>query len=250
MPVTHASFAVILRTRAYGESDRIVTFLTEDAGKLTGIAKGARNSRRRFANCLDPLTRVRAYYRVRPGAGLVFLESCDLLVPAGELCEPRRFAYASYLLELVDLLTEEAHAVPGTYGLLVAALDELRSGVATADFLRRFEVRLLTDAGYEPQFVVCGLCSTPLSEGAAVAFEPRRELFLCPTCRPSAGEALSLQGATLHALEAFKSESASRPGVVLRRDMAVEAVHLLSLLLAPHLRRPLRSVALIQALAP
>ncbi len=38
----HRSPAIVLRSRDYGESDRIVTFLTLDYGKLTGIAKGAR----------------------------------------------------------------------------------------------------------------------------------------------------------------------------------------------------------------
>src|SRR5713101_8239277 len=101
MGPSQASEAVILRTRAYGESDKIVTFLTADAGKLTGIAKGAKNSRRRFANCLDPFTRVRMHFRTRPAASLVFMESCDLLRPPGLLAEPNKFAYGSYLIELV-----------------------------------------------------------------------------------------------------------------------------------------------------
>src|SRR5690349_4685991 len=106
MSLSRASEAIILKSRLYAESDKIVTFLTLDGGKLTGIAKGAKNSRRRFANCLDPFTRVRVHYKVRPGPGLVFMESCDLLRPARELAEPVKFAYGSYLLELVDLLTE------------------------------------------------------------------------------------------------------------------------------------------------
>jgi recombinational DNA repair protein (RecF pathway) len=32
--------AVAVRTRAFGESDKVVTFLTRDLGKVAGIAKG------------------------------------------------------------------------------------------------------------------------------------------------------------------------------------------------------------------
>src|SRR6185436_11104867 len=117
MGPSQTSEAIILRTRPYGESDKIVTFLANDAGKLTGIAKGAKNSRRRFANCLDVFTRVRVHYRTRLGASLVFMESCDLLETAALLTEPTKFAYANYLLELVDLLTEEAHPLPGVFRL-------------------------------------------------------------------------------------------------------------------------------------
>ena len=119
-----------MRSRAYGESDKIVTFLTADAGKLTGIAKGAKNSRRRFANCLDPFTRVRVHFRTRAGASLVFMESCDLLQPPGELTDPTKFAYASYLTELVDQLTAEAQPVAELYGLLA------RGAIGTVDAQR------------------------------------------------------------------------------------------------------------------
>src|SRR5947207_14962423 len=104
MGVSQSSAAIILRSRAYGESDKIVTFLTEDAGKLTGIAKGAKNSRRRFANCLDPFTRVRVHFRIRPGASLVFMDSCDLLQAPTLMATPAKLAYGSYLIELVDQL--------------------------------------------------------------------------------------------------------------------------------------------------
>src|SRR5574340_1253579 len=119
MAAAQSSLAIILRSRAYGEADKIVTFLSADAGKLTGIAKGAKNSRRRFANCLDPLTQVQVHFRVRVGASLVFMESCDLIQPPLRLTDPVKFAYASYLVELIDQLTGEAHPVPELYNLLV-----------------------------------------------------------------------------------------------------------------------------------
>ena len=46
--------AVLLRSIAYRESDRIVTMLTESHGKVALIARGARKSVRRFAGSLEP----------------------------------------------------------------------------------------------------------------------------------------------------------------------------------------------------
>src|SRR5262245_59880701 len=71
--------ALVLRTRSYGESDRIVTFITEQHGKVTGIAKGAKNSRRRFAGTLEPFVRVRLVFRQRPASDLAFLLRCELI---------------------------------------------------------------------------------------------------------------------------------------------------------------------------
>ncbi|MGE3844535.1 MAG: DNA repair protein RecO, partial [Vicinamibacterales bacterium] len=58
MPL-HTAEAIVLRTYALGETDRIVVMLTSDRGKKRGISKAARRSRRRFGGALEPLTHVR-----------------------------------------------------------------------------------------------------------------------------------------------------------------------------------------------
>jgi DNA repair protein RecO (recombination protein O) len=238
--------AIILRARPYGESDKIVTFLAAGAGKLTGIAKGAKNSRRRFANCLDVFTRVRVHYRTRAGATLAFMESCDLLEPAGILVEPNKFAYGNYLIELVDLLTEEAHPIPGVFQLLAAALIALRAGPATPALLRGFEMQLLCDAGYEPQMLACGRCQRPLSLDDAAVLDFHKYSVACNTCVTSA---TTISGATLHTVEALKHRTledlrTTRFGP----QTSAEAAQLISMLLAPHLHRPLKSLKLIATL--
>ena len=71
----------MLRARDYAESDRIVTLLTLHAGKLSGIAKGAKASRHRFERKLEPFSHVVLHYRRRPHGQLVFItraEAADL----------------------------------------------------------------------------------------------------------------------------------------------------------------------------
>lgn len=249
MVPSQAAQAIILRTRAYGESDKIVTFLTEDAGKLTGIAKGAKNSRRRFANCLDPFTRVRAYFRARPGASLVFLESCDLLEPPGPLVEPAKFAYGSYLVELVDQITAEAHPVRELYNLLAEGLGELRRGAATAALLRAFELQLLCHAGYEPRLRHCGRCHQPLDAAGSVYLDSTHANIVCAQCRDRGETLLAVGNETLMALHSLKGLplSAAR-GRRLPAGKAAEAAQVMGGLLAVHLPRPLRSIKVIAAL--
>ena len=239
-----------MRTRPYGESDKIVTFLSHDFGKLTGIAKGAKNSRRRFANCLDPLTRVRVHFRSRIGATLVFMDLCDLLVPARALAEPKKLAYGSYLLELVDQLTEEAHPVPEIYRLLVDGVEELGVGPATAAFLRVFELQLLGHAGYDPQLTQCASCQRSLDAAEAVYYDALQSSFLCETCRAGRPSLIEFRGATLQALTQMKTQSVHAARTHrFSPTVAHEAAQLLGYLMAPHLPRPLRSVKLIAALA-
>lgn len=242
--------AIILRTRAYGESDKIVTFLTDGAGKLTGIAKGAKNSRRRFANCLDPFTHVRVHFRTRLGASLVFMESCDLLRPAGALAEPNKLAYGSYLIELIDQLTEEAHPVPEVYGLLHEGLDELTRGAATSAFLRVFELRLLHHAGYDPQLTSCVVCRQSVLAAERAFLDAVHGSIVCADCCRPDQRLVPVGGQTLATLHSIK---ASTLGEARRHHfsaaIAADAATLLGHLLALHLPRPLRSVKLIAALA-
>jgi DNA repair protein RecO (recombination protein O) len=250
MGPSQSSAAIILRTRSYGESDKIVTFLTEDVGKLTGIAKGAKNSRRRFANCLDPFTRVRVHYRTRAGASLAFMESCDLVEPPGLLVDPSKFAYGSYLVELVDQLTAEAQPVRELYRLLEDGLRQLRLGAATAAFLRVFELHLLHHAGYDPQLDTCGRCQRTVLTADRVFLDPLKGLLLCSDCRSAAETIVPVTGTTLAALHGLKAtplvEARTRR---VSAAVAVEAANLMGHFLALHLPRPLRSVKLIAALS-
>jgi len=250
MGPSQTSEAIILRARPYGESDKIVTFLTNDAGKLTGIAKGARNSRRRFANCLDPFTGVRVHFRVRPGAGLVFMESCDLLRPAGPLVEPTKFAYGSYLIELVDQLSEEAHPIPDVYHLLQEGLDELQSGPVTSAFLRAFELRLLHHAGYEPHLTNCARCRQSVLSVPRVFLDALQGSILCEACRAQSQRPVPVGGRTLATLEMLKTATLGATRTHrFGAEVAAEAAAVLGHLLALHLPRPLRSVKLIAALS-
>jgi len=65
MRLSHVTPAIVLRTRPFGESDKIVSLLTENFGKMTGIAKGALRSRRRFVNSLEPFSLVNLRFQER-----------------------------------------------------------------------------------------------------------------------------------------------------------------------------------------
>ncbi len=249
MAETRSSLAVVLRWRPYGESDKIATLLTEDFGKLTGIAKGAKRSRRRFANSLEPLAGVRVYFRQRPQASLAFLESCELVRPVGNLIEPPKFAYANYLVELVDQLTGDEHPVRELYALLDEGLAELQSDLATDGFLRGFEVQLLTRAGYEPRLDVCSGCRTSLqTTDAMVYLALAHGTFWCAACRAQGGAVAAFSAGALPVIQALKQQSLAacrRQGL---STVAAEAAEITGRLLNLHLQRPLRSIKLIAQL--
>lgn len=247
--MSQVSLAIVLRWRAYSESDKIVTFLTQDFGKLTGIAKGAQRSRRRFPNCLEALARVRMQFRLRPNASLAFLESADLLHSPAELTDPTRFAYASYLAELVDQLTFEEHPVQEMYALLDNGLSELAQGPASPALLRGFELQLLARAGFEPLLDRCHVCRQSLAEEHDAYLHTAHGTMMCGTCRESNAPLEPYPGALLAQLSTLQTLPLADCRAHGLGSHAAEAAQLTGQLLALHIHRPLRSLKLIEQLS-
>ncbi len=151
--------AFVLRTRPYGESDRIVTLITEQHGKVTGIAKGAKNSRRRFGGTLEPFVRIRVVFRQRTTSELAFLLRCELLgVWRAFTRDLDRFAAGSYVLELTDRMVFGREPGGEVYRLVYEALALLDGGVPPEPLLRAFELHLLAATGYAPALDRCRGC--------------------------------------------------------------------------------------------
>src|SRR5689334_21807043 len=137
VPVEIASPAYVLRTRPYGELDVIATLLTASHGKITGIAKAAKHSRRRFGGTLEPFVHVRAVFRQRPHADLVFLVRCELLEPLRSFSEDLdRFAAGSYVLDLTDRMVIGRESGHDLYRLVHEALVLLEHGMPADPLLR------------------------------------------------------------------------------------------------------------------
>jgi Recombination protein O N terminal/Recombination protein O C terminal len=142
MPL-YATDALILRTYTLGESDRIVVFLTRDRGKKRGVAKNARQSRRRFGGALEPLTCGRVEYVEHERRDLVslrFVEPSRSPLTAGG--EPA-LAHAAYFAELIDECAPDADPNETLYRLGASIVDALAGGVAVEPLARYFEYWLL-----------------------------------------------------------------------------------------------------------
>src|SRR4030043_1800431 len=115
----HRTEAIVLRLMDYGESDLIVTFCTAECGKRRGIAKGARRSRKRFANALEPFSRLQILFSRRRPESLALIESCDVLshFPAIR-ADLEKMVAASYLIDLTDQFTPEEKTNEGLFQLL------------------------------------------------------------------------------------------------------------------------------------
>jgi DNA repair protein RecO len=142
MPL-HTSDALILRTYKLGESDRIVVFLTRDRGKKRGVAKNARQSRRRFGGALEPLTYGRVGYVERERRELVRLDYVEQLRSPLSAIDGEALGYVSYFAELIDEWAQDADPNEALFRLGVSTTDAIAAGVPIEPLARYFEFWLL-----------------------------------------------------------------------------------------------------------
>jgi DNA repair protein RecO (recombination protein O) len=189
VPAEESTPAIVLRARDYAESDRIVTLLTRDFGKLSGMAKGAKASRRRFERKLEPFSSVMLFFRRRPHGQLVFITRAEPASTPQPLIDNdlRRIALGSYMLELADALTLEEGEARGAYEVLEAALLALADSSASVALRTSYELRMLQAAGYGIDFDRCRMCGTESRTAkGGTYFIVARGGVVCANCRPEA----------------------------------------------------------------
>jgi DNA repair protein RecO (recombination protein O) len=143
--------ALILRTYKLGESDRIVVFLTRDRGKKRGVAKNARQSRRRFGGGLEPLTVGRVGYMERERRELVHLQYVEPIRSPLSAADGEALGYVEYFAELIDEWAQEADPSETLFRLGASMVDAIVAGVPIEPLARYFEYWLLRLQGvYEP----------------------------------------------------------------------------------------------------
>ncbi len=166
----HTTDALILRTYTLGESDRIVVFLTRDRGKRRGVAKNARQSRRRFGGALEPMTLGRVGYIERERRELVHLQYVEPIRSPLAAADADALGYVEYFAELIDEWSPEADPNETVFRLGASIVDALAAGVPVDPLARYFEFWLLRLQGvYEPDARLSADARAFLSAARAVS---------------------------------------------------------------------------------
>lgn len=209
--------AIVLRVVEHGESDLVVRLLHPVHGRVTAIAKGARRSRKRFPGTLDVFNRLHVVVRNRRRAGMGFLETARLVSAHLELRrDARRYALASYLLELLDRMAPEgAHAADARriFAFTAGALDALSRTPIDLRMWILFELRALDALGLRPELAGCVRCGKPISGRAALGFHVADGGPICSSCRSEReGPVIPVHVATLKVLQLGLQDDLDRLG--------------------------------------
>ncbi|MGH9150210.1 MAG: DNA repair protein RecO [Acidimicrobiales bacterium] len=224
---------VVLRTMRLGESDRIITLLSEGRGKVRAVAKGVRRTRSRIGGRLEPPAHVALLlWEGRELDTVTQVETIDSFRAIRE--DLGRLSRVTPMLEAADQVAQEQEANGALYRMLLGALRALAAGDAPV-LLGAFFWKLLALDGAHPVLDRCANCS---SGADLVAFDLSAGGALCRGCRqgvPASAGALALveqilSGGLVAALRL--------PAGPLAREVEHLATHAIEF----HLERRLRSV--------
>jgi len=190
------SEAIVLRTYSLREADLLVTLFTRLEGKVHGVARSAKKSRRRFGGALEPLTYVRAFYDVRERQELSRLDSCDVLESplASEVSYPRALALG-HIAELLDELLPDHEANDAIFRLTLSVLRAL-PGPEIWMPITYFELWMTRLVGFLPELNECVVCGRSLN-GSRAYFHALADGLMCADDKRLASSELSSESRVL-----------------------------------------------------
>ena len=205
---TRETEAIILKTYALGEADRLVSFLGRSSGRVRGVAAGARRIKNRYGSTLEVLSHVQIWYTEKETRELVRIQQAELL-------ESFHKAQSDYGLstglavisEISELVLPEHEVSEAMFRLILLAAREIerrRDWSLPLAYFAFWTVRL---GGWLPRFDRCSACSAAFDARPAFYSAHQAGLF-CEKCRRPGMKPLHVEARIL--AERFANERLDR----------------------------------------
>ena len=213
--------ALVLKSTDYRESDRIVTLLTAEYGKLGAAVKGVKKAGAKLRFAAQPFCF--AEYVLVQKSDRHTVVSASLHNSFFSLSEDLGAYYTGCaILEVCDKLTYENMDARKLLVLAVSSLKELEEG-REAERLARFLISALDFAGYPVRAEKCPFCGRELK--GRMRFDLDGGAFACSEC----GKGVPASESTYLAVRALL-----RGEEIPSRDGCIRALRLLKTFLSKH----------------
>ncbi len=239
------SEAIVLRSYPLREADLLVTCFTRAEGKVRGVARAAKKSKKRFGGALEPLTYVRLYWEDRERVELARLDSCEVLESpmSTEVDYPRAVALG-YVAEVLDQVLPDREAHDDLFRLTLSVLPQVQAQKIWMP-LTYFDLWMVRLAGLLPELGECIECGAALNGRAY--FHPLCEGLMCPEHKRLASAEMSPESRGL-AAKMFRTSVDAFGGEAWPRKRGADLRKFLQQRLEQHLERKLVTAVMLDKL--
>ncbi|WP_350306376.1 DNA repair protein RecO [Photorhabdus viridis] len=152
----------VLHGRPYSETSLLLDLFTENEGRISVLAKGARSRRSNLKGCLQPFTPLLVRWSGR--GAIKTLRDADPISLALPLTGSVLYS-GLYINELLSRVLEQGTAYPALFFDYLRCLQILAASEYTPEHaLRRFELALLANLGYGVDYLHCAGSGEPVDD--------------------------------------------------------------------------------------
>jgi len=200
----------VIKTQDYGETNKIVTVFSINAGKFAVIAKGAKKPKSRMAALTQPF--ICAQFLVYPSKRLGSLQQGDILDSFRAIREDIvKTAYAAYIAELTDKLLENHEPDTYIYDQFKRTMQWIATESQAEVPVLMYELKLFQKAGFAPIVDHCARCGRT---DQLTAFSVAEGGILCRFCFPHSSDAVVLPANLAKLFKLFAKIGLERVGTV------------------------------------
>lgn len=209
--------AIVLRSIKYSNTSKIVTFFTEDFGKVAVVAKGARRIKSKFGAGLEPFLVSEIIYYHRAERSLQILTDADIIIPFKDLRNDlvkRVYAYA--VCELLNRMTEDRNSDLFNLTVDYLRLLELIPQKSVVALFWSFQLKMYSLLGFRPHLLNCSECGVAFG-ASNVRLVLKAGGVVCRFCAGDDAFAETLSLGTLRLLARLLMEA---PGAISRYQIS------------------------------
>jgi DNA repair protein RecO (recombination protein O) len=175
--------AIVLRTYPLGEGDRLVSLLDRQAGRVRGVARGARLPKSRYGSTLEMLAYIRVSYFEKETRELVRINQCELLESFMDVQVDYAASVGLALIsEIADSVLEDREPAEPQFRLILLCARAIRVHGPSQVILAYFCLWIAKLGGWLGPLDRCSRCEKTLQAQGAYHSSGQAEIS-CESCR-------------------------------------------------------------------
>lgn len=146
--------SVVLNSRKFGDTSKIVTFYTKEGGLIKAVAKGSRASKNKFGSSLEPLSHSFISYYEKPEKDLFLLSKAETINPFRKITDSiDKIMVGLSILGSVSMTQENHLRNDELFALLIEVLTILNiSDKNYYSLFVSFQIKLAHNLGFSLSF--------------------------------------------------------------------------------------------------